>query len=195
LFSVPAVKLFEYIPRWPSDFADIAARLRESLGPLAVRIDHIGSTSVPRLAAKNIIDVQVTVESLDIEVLRPRMLEAGFQHLSDVRISDHHPAGSIRNNEDWRKLLFVELEGQREANVHVRAAGRANQRYALLFRDYLRAEPAAAAAYGQVKSRLARLDIDRAAYTDTKDPVCDLIIVAAEAWARQTGWQPGPSDA
>jgi GrpB-like predicted nucleotidyltransferase (UPF0157 family) len=192
---VPAVKLYEYILRWPSEFATIAARLRESLGPLAVRIDHIGSTAVPGMAAKNIIDVQVTVESLDLEQLLPRMLEAGFQHFSDPRISDHHPAGSIGRQEEWRKLLFVAIEGQREANVHVRVLGRANQRYALLFRDYLRAAPAAAAAYGQVKSRLARLDIERAAYTDTKDPVCDLIIVAAEAWARQTGWQPGPSDA
>jgi GrpB-like predicted nucleotidyltransferase (UPF0157 family) len=195
VFDVPAVKLFEYIPRWPSDFASIAARLRANLGPLALRIDHIGSTAVPGLAAKNIIDVQVTVESLDVEVLRPRLLEAGFRHLADVQISDHYPAGSKRRDEEWRKLLFVALEGQRDANVHVRAAGRANQRYALLFRDYLRAELAAAAAYGQVKSRLARLNIDRAAYTDTKDPICDLIIVAAEAWARQTGWQPGPSDA
>jgi GrpB-like predicted nucleotidyltransferase (UPF0157 family) len=161
---------------------------------LAVRIDHIGSTSVPRLNAKNIIDVQLTVEALDLEQLRPHMAAAGFDHRSDIRLHDHRPAGVASPDEEWRKLLFVGQEGHREAHVHVRAVGQANQRYALLFRDYLRAHPAAAAAYGEVKRRLAQLDIDRATYTDTKDPVCDLIMVAAEAWAQQTDWQPGPSD-
>jgi GrpB-like predicted nucleotidyltransferase (UPF0157 family) len=192
---VPAVKLYEYLPGWPNEFAAIAGRLRERLGALALRIDHIGSTSVPRLAAKNIIDIQVTVEALEIELLRPPMVEAGFQHRSDVRLHDHRPASTVGSDEEWRKLLFVAAEGQREAHVHMRAAGRANQRYALLFRDYLRADSAAAAAYGELKRRLSQLDIDRASYTETKDPVCDLIIVAAEAWARETVWQPGATDA
>ena len=66
-----SVRVVEYIPAWPSEFAVIARRLRKCLGPLAVRIDHIGSTSVPRLAAKNVIDVQVTVEALDVDTKDP----------------------------------------------------------------------------------------------------------------------------
>lgn len=80
-------------------------------------------------------------------------------------------------------------------NLHVRQAGRANQRYPILFRDYLRAHPAAAAAYSQVKQALVghRMD-DPDAYYDVKDPVCDILIAAAEVWAHATGWQPGASD-
>jgi GrpB-like predicted nucleotidyltransferase (UPF0157 family) len=73
--------------------------------------------------------------------------------------------------------------------------GRANQRYALLFRDYLRAHPRSAAAYAELKRRLASNLADLRTYPDVKDPACDLIIVAAEDWADATGWMPGPSDA
>jgi GrpB-like predicted nucleotidyltransferase (UPF0157 family) len=77
----------------------------------------------------------------------------------------------------------------------VRLRGAANQRYALLFQDYLRVHPMGAAAYAQVKLALARYhadDID--AYYDIKDPVCDIIMAAAESWAAATQWEPGPSD-
>lgn len=70
-------------------------------------------------------------------------------------------------------------------------AGRANWRYALLFRDYLRHSPDTAAAYAQIKVALARLvpdDVD--AYYDVKDPVCDLIMDAAESWAARASWSP-----
>lgn len=77
----------------------------------------------------------------------------------------------------------------------MRQAGRDNQRCALLFRDYLRAAPTTAAAYGQIKEGLARLQPeDRDAYYDIKDPVCDIIIDAATRWAAETGYLPGPSD-
>ena len=58
------IALSPYQPAWPSEFSGLAGRLRRHLGPLALRIDHIGSTSVPGLAAKDIIDIQVTVEAL-----------------------------------------------------------------------------------------------------------------------------------
>jgi GrpB-like predicted nucleotidyltransferase (UPF0157 family) len=75
-------------------------------------------------------------------------------------------------------------------NVHVRIHERANQRYALLFRDYLRAHPDAARAYAQVKAGIAALAPDTGRYADAKDPVCDLIYDAAEVWARDVDW-PG----
>ena len=79
--------------------------------------------------------------------------------------------------------------------MHIRVQGRANQRYALLFRDYLRVHAEAARAYEELKRVLARHVSDIGAYTDVKDPACDLIAIAAEAWAAATGWEPGPSDA
>lgn len=74
-------------------------------------------------------------------------------------------------------------------------SGRANQRYALLFRDFLRVDPASAQAYARVKLALVRYHPDDLeAYYDVKDPVCDLIMAGAELWAAAQEWEPGPSD-
>jgi GrpB-like predicted nucleotidyltransferase (UPF0157 family) len=92
-------------------------------------------------------------------------------------------------------FFLREPPGYRRVNVHVRVVGQANQRYPLLFRDYLRAHPASARAYATLKKDLALLlpdDLDH--YTDVKDAACDLIYFAAEAWAQTIGWNPGPSD-
>ena len=73
----------------------------------------------------------------------------------------------------------------------MRQVDRANQRYALLFRDYLRHSPNPAAAYGAVKTALARLHPnDTEAYYDVKDPACDLIMDAGERWAADVAWRP-----
>ena len=81
-------------------------------------------------------------------------------------------------------------------NVHVRVEGRSNQRYALLFRDYLRSHPDSAGAYETLKRDLAEVFADHSGrYADTKDAACDLIYLAAEEWAETERWAPGPSDA
>jgi GrpB-like predicted nucleotidyltransferase (UPF0157 family) len=171
---------------WPAEFEAIASALREALGDLALRIDHIGSTSVPGLPAKDVIDIQLTVAALDRERLTAALARAGFV---DRGIDhDHRPPGAAGPDEDWQKLFFQPRAG-RAANLHVRAAGRPNQRYPLLFRDYLRAHPDAAAAYARLKRGLAALGIDRGTYADVKDPACDLILIAAEDWAARTGWR------
>jgi GrpB-like predicted nucleotidyltransferase (UPF0157 family) len=77
----------------------------------------------------------------------------------------------------------------------MRVQGRANQRYPLLFRDYLRTHPATAQAYAELKRRLAQHLADPRMYPEVKDPAVDLIYLAAEDWAAATLWQPGPSDA
>jgi len=79
--------------------------------------------------------------------------------------------------------------------VAVEPERQGNQRYPLLFRDYLRADPRVVGAYGQIKEALARLHPhDADAYYDVKDPVCDIIVAAAELWAVETSYTPGPSD-
>ena len=70
----------------------------------------------------------------------------------------------------------------------------ANQRYPLLFRDYLRAHPRTAAAYAELKRRLAAHLADPQTYPVVKDPAVDLIYFAAEDWAAAVAWQPGPPD-
>jgi GrpB-like predicted nucleotidyltransferase (UPF0157 family) len=181
------VTIEPYSERWPAEFARIARRIRSVLGERALRIDHIGSTAVPGLAAKDRIDVQVTVAEL---AHANPLGGAGFEEFAPVR--DHRPPGAVGPGSDWEKRLYN--TGGR-ANVHVRVAGSANQRYALLFRDYLREHPASADAYAELKRRLAAELRDVGRYADAKDPACDLIMVAAEEWAAATGWEPGPSDA
>ena len=184
------VEIVAYADDWPREFERVARRVRAALGEQALRVDHIGSTAVPGLAAKDRIDVQVTVGDLaDANALGG----AGFAELTPV--ADHRPPGASGGEDDWAKRFFDTPDDVRRANVHVRVEGRANQRYALLFRDYLRTHATAADAYAELKRRLAAELRDVRRYAEVKDPACDLIIAAAEDWAAASGWQPGPSDA
>jgi GrpB-like predicted nucleotidyltransferase (UPF0157 family) len=188
------IEIIPYDPNWPSEFAAIAASLRTALGDLALRIDHIGSTSVPGLDAKDVIDIQVTVEELDRNAIASALEPLGYAMRDDIT-GDHIPAGAVTAPEEWAKLYVRAPEGQRPTHVHIRQAGRANQRYALLFRDALRANPSTAATYGQIKRVIARLHPnDVYAYYDIKDPACDLIMDMAGLWASGTSYIPGPSD-
>lgn len=193
------IEIVDYQESWVGDFEQLGSALRQALGSHALRIDHIGSTSVPDLAAKDRIDIQLTVASFDnFEPIQTGLATLGYLVRSDV-LRDHHPDHSQADegtDPEWEKRLCQPPEGQRPANLHIRVNGRANQRYALLFRDYLRQHPAAAHAYAAVKHRLAHfLPNNLHAYADIKDPVCDLIMQSAEKWAAETGWQPGPTDA
>lgn len=180
-------------PTWPAEFVEIGRTLRQALGSLALRIDHIGSTAIPSLAAKDIVDVQITVQSL-APAVSESLQRAGYQRVGHVT-QDHVPPGGTADAAQWTKWMFKPPAPARAVHVHVRLPGRANQRYALLFRDYLRAHPATAQAYAQVKQGLVAHQMDDPdAYYDVKDPVCDIIMGGAEAWAATTGWRPGPSD-
>jgi GrpB-like predicted nucleotidyltransferase (UPF0157 family) len=187
------LEIVPYKENWPAEFLEIAAVLRGALGKDALRIDHIGSTSVPGLAAKDVIDIQITVQSLT-EQVRSAMTDLGY--IQSVGIAgDHHPPRMVEAQAEWTKWFFSSPAGQRRSNTHVRVDGRANQRYPLLFRDYLRAHPAVAEAYAELKRRLAEHLADPGTYPDVKDPAVDLIYFAAVDWAAARRWQPGPSDA
>jgi GrpB-like predicted nucleotidyltransferase (UPF0157 family) len=187
------VNIREYDPGWPAAFRDIAGRLRVALGGVALRVDHVGSTSVPGLASKDVIDVQVSVADDEAMELAASFLEAeGWPRWLNLS-TDHHVDGASKDDRDWRKAVLTEPPGHRRVNLHVRVEGRSNQRYALLFRDYLRAHPPSARAYETLKRHLAALlphDLDR--YADAKDGGCDLIYFAAEEWAQAVGWRPEP---
>lgn len=181
-----------YRVEWQAEFNTIARDIRDGLGALALRIDHIGSTAVPGLDAKDRIDIQLTVKKLNNEV------EAALDRIGYFRYRhtmDHCPPGMEGSPGDWVKWLFKPPEGQRPTNLHVRVLGKPNQRYPLLFRDYLRVHPATAQAYAELKKRLAENLADGNTYPDVKDPAVDLIYFAAEDWAQIVNWSPGPSDA
>jgi GrpB-like predicted nucleotidyltransferase (UPF0157 family) len=176
------VEIVPYRPEWPAEFEALALRLRSVLGP-EPRIEHIGSTAVPGLAAKDVLDVQI--ETHDEPAATAQLLSgAGFVHRGGY--TDHLPPGATA--EGWDKELLLGPPGERAVHVHVRRAGARNARYALLCRDYLRAHPEVAESYAELKRRLAALPIDRARYAETKDPAIDLIMAGAEVWAAATGW-------
>lgn len=189
------ITIVPYRPTWRDEFFTLGQHLRHHFGDGALRIDHIGSTAVPGLAAKDIIDIQITAPELT-PTLVTALAQAGYQRI--VRITqDHLPPGKTEEPAQYQKWFFRPASStQRPTNVHVRLPGRANQRYALLFRDYLRAHPPIAAAYAQVKQALVKYhpEDDMDAYYDVKDPVCDIIIGGAEVWATSTAWRLGATD-
>lgn len=185
------ITLVAHRPAWKDEFRHLATLLRGALGGLALRIDHIGSTAIPAICAKDIIDVQVTVAAL--AEAKAALRSAGFLERVAVQ-RDHVPPGYPGPEDDWSKAYFVEPQGVRQANVHVRLLHKPNQRYALLFRDYLLGHPQTARAYGELKQRLANSLANAADYPDVKDPAVDLIYFAAEEWAQQTGWRPPSPD-
>ncbi|GAA0918388.1 hypothetical protein GCM10009558_029210 [Virgisporangium aurantiacum] len=180
--GVRVIRIADYDPVWPARFVEIGAALRTALGDVALRVDHIGSTSVPGLAAKPIIDVQVSVERLEpVAPFRDPLVGLGLVYRAE--------------NPERTKRYFREAPGQPRTHIHVRRAGSFSEQFALLFRDFLRVDLRAAGDYVALKRTLAqRYPHDGQAYTDAKAPFCWEIIQRADTWAQRTGWEPGPSD-
>ena len=118
------IVIVPYNPEWPVLFGKLSADLRAALGTVALRIDHIGSTSVPGLAAKPIIDVQISVASFKpLDAFRVPLEGLGFVFRAD--------------NPDLNKRYFREPPGTRRTHIHVFRAGSWSEQIALLFRDYM----------------------------------------------------------
>jgi GrpB-like predicted nucleotidyltransferase (UPF0157 family) len=183
-------QIVDYDPSWPSEFEVVATRARTALGDVTRSIEHIGSTAVPGLAAKDVIDVMAVVGN-DSDLIRAADALAASGWSVDPAPSVDHPVPGLGGDpREWTKRFATEPAGIRRTNLHVRIAGRANHRYALLFRDFLMAHPTQAASYAEAKRRLARLCDSTRPYAEAKDPICDLIYLSAENWAEATGWQP-----
>ena len=171
------VAIVAYDPLWPSRFAAWRDRLADGIGSTAVRIEHIGSTAVPGLAAKPVVDIQVSVPDVADEASYVAAIESvGF--------------GLRYRNESLGWRYFRPPPGlPRAAQVHVCSVGSESERLHLLFRDYLRAHHAEADAYAAAKrAAAARHREDRIAYTDAKDTYIHPALRRAAAWARETGW-------
>jgi GrpB-like predicted nucleotidyltransferase (UPF0157 family) len=177
------VVIVPYDPEWPQLFSELGAALRKALGSIALRIDHIGSTSVPGLEAKPIVDVQISVASFEpLDAFRIPLERIGLVYRA--------------NNPDLSKRYFRESPGTRRTHVHVRCAGSFSEQLALLFRDYMRAHAGDARRYGKVKRQAAEEHgHDRRAYNDAKADFIWEMVAKADRWSQQTGWEPGPSDA
>lgn len=165
------VEIADYDPAWPERFEAEAARIRRALRGVAVRIEHVGSTAVPGLAAKPTIDIQISVHSFAPE----EAFRAPLERLGYVFYPDDVPDHRFFRPPDGRP---------RSSHVHVCEAGSAWERGHLAFRDYLRGHPDVAAEYEALKRRIAELfPHDSQGYAEAKDPFIRPIELVALAWA------------
>jgi dephospho-CoA kinase len=175
-------RLYDPNPSWPAQAARLIARLKLLTGGL--RIDHIGSTAVPGLPAKDIIDLQITVSSLEqADSLAEPLSEAGFP------VS----GGNRGDRGEETKTFHHSADPGRPANIHLRAEGSRDWRHALLFRDWLRAEEAERDSYLELKQAIAERFAGAeslAEAADAKDSWFDEALPRAEKWATTTNWQP-----
>ena len=164
-------------PNWPDQAARILARLNTSCGHRAVRIDHIGSTAIAGLDARDVIDVQITVASLEMaDELADALRQAGYPRVdsvtADVRFAD------ATDSALWHKRFHASADPGRPTHIHIRVDGWPNQQFALLFVDWLNANPGVRADYAHAK----RSNTTHQWFADAHG--------RAWAWAQGTGWPP-----
>jgi GrpB-like predicted nucleotidyltransferase (UPF0157 family)/predicted kinase len=166
-----AIEVVAPDPAWPERFEAERARISSALAGIEHRVEHVGSTSVPGLAAKPIVDVQVSVPEVDEDVWLAPLEAAGY--VLRVREPGHC---MVRTPE-------------RDVHVHVCSAGSEWERRHLVFRDWLRTSDADRDRYAAVKRSLAEREWPTMQhYTEAKGDVIRDIIEQAEAWARESAW-------
>lgn len=164
-----------YDPAWRGAFAAWRDRITGALGAAARRVEHVGSTAVPGLPAKPVIDVQVSVADQAAEAAyAPALAALGLQ---------------LRSRDDDHRYLRPAPDLPRDAHVYVCTAGGRWERDHLLLRDYLRAHGPAREAYAAAKRAAVRdWADDRVAYTEAKTGVILDLLDEAERWAAASGW-------
>ena len=158
------IVVLPYDEKWKQAFLDIKSELAPALGSLALSIEHVGSTSVPRLAAKPIIDIDVVVRKTDVEAAIRALATIGYEHEGNGGIEGREMFKYSGKEHLMEHHLYMCPEDSRELKRHV------------LFRDYLRAHPDAVQAYSQIKKEAAELyphDID--SYINHKGTVIEKI--------------------
>lgn len=163
------VRLFPYDPSWPREFEAERERIASVLGDMALRIDHVGSTAVPGLAAKPVIDIQISVAELHpIEAYAPLLAQLGYTH---VPSPDDAFAPFFHRPSQWPHTH----------HIHVVQAGGEEERRTLAFRDYLREHVSAKREYEELKVRCAHqfseaTPAGREAYAEAKGEFISRII-------------------
>lgn len=172
------VDVVPYDPRWTETFGRWHERLGSVVGA-ATLIEHVGSTAVPGLAAKPIVDIQISVLDIDDEaVYVPGIESAGVP---------------LRSRDPQHRYFRPPPDQPRTVHIHVCRAGGEWEEDHLLFRDYLRSRPGTRDSYGALKTRLAaEYRDDRLAYTNAKAAFISDVVAEARAWAATAGWRvPG----
>jgi len=178
---VRTIEVLEYDVAWTGVFDEEALALKGIFGDSLVTIHHIGSTAIPRLLAKPIIDVLVVIkETKTIEQFSSAMEQLGYRVRGECL--DAEVPGT-----PGRFYFSKDTDGVRSHQVHVCAVGHPEVADKLAFRDYLRAHPDRAAAYGSPKQRLAVLNRhDIIGYMRGKDEFVKAVLIEARRWAGHT---------
>ena len=159
------IVVMPYDERWAQDFEAIASEIRDSLGELVLAIEHVGSTSVPGLCAKPIIDIDIVIRDYaSFGAVVSALKAIGYHHEGDLGIAGREAFGYDGKEHLRRHHLYVCPQDSPELKRHI------------AFRDYLRAHPDAAQVYGRIKEEGAALhpyDID--GYIEHKSPFIESI--------------------
>jgi dephospho-CoA kinase len=176
-------ELVPYNPAWPDDAQRIIKRIQTACGAMALRVDHVGSTAVEGMVAKDVIDIQVTVASLAVaDEIADALLHVGYPRRG-------HVTADVPHSDDpsmWRKRFHCAADPGRRANIHVRVDGWPNQKFALVFTDWLRSNSGVRQEYLTVK----RQALTAPGYPEAKEPWFDDAYRRACEWAKSTGWRP-----
>jgi GrpB-like predicted nucleotidyltransferase (UPF0157 family) len=164
------VVVTDYDPRWPELYAQETVGLRQALGASLLTLEHIGSTAVPSLAAKPVIDIQAVVQSV-----------AGAQSAAPALALQGWHQGVFALDPE-RRLYFrkYNAQGVRTGQLHIYEPTHPAASAHLLFRNYLRAHPEEAALYASLKRELAQqFPTDRLAYNDAKTAYIEAVVAKA----------------
>ena len=177
-----AVIIKPYNPKWAEMFEILRTKLIHHVGGQVIRVDHIGSTAVPELAAKPVIDVQISIIDFhSMEDLKTGMKLMGFVFRED--------------NPDLTKRYFREAVGMERTHIHVREKGSWSEQFNLLFRDYLRTHEQDRNEYAAIKYQLAQEHrTDRERYVEGKTDIVWAIMKKANRWSQAIGWKPDKSE-
>ncbi|MEV0687461.1 dephospho-CoA kinase [Nocardia sp. NPDC050378] len=187
-------RLVPHDPEWGAQARRIIARLHLVCGAAAVRIDHVGSTAVSGLPAKDLIDIQVTVPDLETaDALADSLAAAGFPRAVGITHDNPKPTPEDPAGTDvdlWAKRLHGNADPGRPANIHLRVQDSPGQRFALDFRDWLRAEEGVRTEYLEIKRTAERTASGKSgeaageAYYAVKEPWFDVVYPRVGEWAR-----------
>ncbi len=171
--------------RWPGNAARLIDRLAVTVGDEVLRIDHIGSTSVPGLPAKDLIDIQVTVTDLSVaRSAAERARLAGFVHVPGSW------TGMDRFGVEHPEEVAVDADPGRPTNVNFRPVTAPVWRATLLFRDWLRTDDSERDAYAAMKLGLTGAPANVDDYGEAKMPWIHDALARAETWAERVDWTP-----
>jgi GrpB-like predicted nucleotidyltransferase (UPF0157 family) len=183
------VVLTEFREEWADEYLVLAETLRKLDLDERGAIEHVGSTAIRGMVAKDVIDAQIRVVDLNVDAITARFSDAGFRCRPEEWNARELTRGGV-----IPKLVFGAPRGARRVNVHVRIDGTLGALDTLLFRDYLRSEAEPRASWAEFKRSIIKDEgsIDLAKYGQGKQSKWDEMMSQADEWAESTNWQASP---